>query len=1165
MIELRRILLVDWYLFRCEQIDLAGMAALIGPNGAGKSAIIDAAQTVLTGANMTSIRFNASAQSQSKSKRSIRDYCLGVVSLDEKGEHSEPTRLNAYTYIILGFMDDAGNAINLGVAFSAGAARSDERCEARFIVRGGLIADHDLLEQVGADDVETRQWHALRSLLKQRGLDVTDDFGSASDFVAEGLHALSPPNFPLNPARFTKAFRNALLLKPVDNPTDFVRNYVLDVPSIHVDRLRQSITLYRDLSAKITNLKQQTASLSHIQRVVGRIIENERQVCLLDWKIARLRWEGFRRKVRRLQSDLKRLSHDAQLKQAEAASAVARVSTLEVDLAGVELTLKSSDGEQLALMYESECKTAMAERENALMPIKAVESLVGCVESLTERRVIAGRNDVLHGLLSAVTLAHKPLGLARWNKRLEGDWEKLAADLDAALAAVTTGDLDAIKKIADDSLFAAQQEVYETQKRIEQIDTNLKRLESGLSWIEPGTSALIDALKAAGIPAEPLSDLVTVKDPKWRLAAEAVLGKSRDALIVHPDHAVRALNIYRGGSEDAFRFAEVVNTTKTDKTRPAEKNSLATVVKTDNRYARAFLDFRIGRLMMVDSMETMVAAESAITPDRMLQSGRTVKRLAHPGPPKLGRGLDEETRKHFEEERKELLGRLAEKARHATGLKQECELIDGVVRGFNELRVQSIVCVAIGETLAAFDAKIAKLQDDVEQARRSRDPKLIEKQERLAGDLAASKRERSLAEKAWQDAHAAENRVAGNLETIIQDDHDRLQAERRVRARVLRNEPGAPSERSVFAPEITKIANERLEEEISGYASDLQWKTGDVRRRQQGELTSAVVKHCQNFSVSAPFTEDAGAEIIGNWAQTEKQRLEGHELVQYEEQCRVATGEMTTAFRDDLLHRLHDAFESIRETLQELNLHLKDRLFHGRDYYNFRSSYEPTHNDMIELVRASREQDFKLPLFDESAETEPDTAILRAVRHIKKILDDPQAKTDEIEDPRKYFNFELYIQDANGKVRSSLTSRAGTGSGGEGQLPFYIAIGASLAATYQNRRTKQFGLALAIFDEAFNRLDAKAICECSDFMRSLGLQIIVATPDEKRHVFMEVADTIVNINRSGNSVLVDTEYLTEKTRQALAAIDPYRKGFDAFKADMIAAETAAGGTQEAAE
>src|SRR5438874_386029 len=105
MIELRRVILVDWYLFRVEEIDVAGLTALVGPNGSGKSAIIDAIQTVLTGANMMSIRFNASAQSASRSERSIRDYCLGVVSLDEKGERSEPTRDHAYTYAILGFVD----------------------------------------------------------------------------------------------------------------------------------------------------------------------------------------------------------------------------------------------------------------------------------------------------------------------------------------------------------------------------------------------------------------------------------------------------------------------------------------------------------------------------------------------------------------------------------------------------------------------------------------------------------------------------------------------------------------------------------------------------------------------------------------------------------------------------------------------------------------------------------------------------------------------------------------------------------------------------------------------------------------------------------------------------------------------------------------------------
>ena len=103
MIELRRIIVIDWYRFRAQQVDMRGMTAIVGPNGAGKSAIIDAVQTVLTGASMASIRFNPSAQSNVRSKRTLRDYCLGVVSLDEKGERSEPTRQNAYARAFLNY------------------------------------------------------------------------------------------------------------------------------------------------------------------------------------------------------------------------------------------------------------------------------------------------------------------------------------------------------------------------------------------------------------------------------------------------------------------------------------------------------------------------------------------------------------------------------------------------------------------------------------------------------------------------------------------------------------------------------------------------------------------------------------------------------------------------------------------------------------------------------------------------------------------------------------------------------------------------------------------------------------------------------------------------------------------------------------------------------
>jgi hypothetical protein len=115
-----------------------------------------------------------------------------------------------------------------------------------------------------------------------------------------------------------------------------------------------------------------------------------------------------------------------------------------------------------------------------------------------------------------------------------------------------------------------------------------------------------------------------------------------------------------------------------------------------------FLNFRLGRLMMVESMERMVAAENAITPDRMMQSGRTVKRLAHPGILKLGRATHEETRKLLIEERAELLARLAEKAQTVRRLQDDSRLTGEVARGFEDVAAAGISCVSIGRVLGGI-------------------------------------------------------------------------------------------------------------------------------------------------------------------------------------------------------------------------------------------------------------------------------------------------------------------------------------------------------------------------------------------------------------------------------------------------------------------------------
>ena len=62
------------------------------------------------------------------------------------------------------------------------------------------------------------------------------------------------------------------------------------------------------------------------------------------------------------------------------------------------------------------------------------------------------------------------------------------------------------------------------------------------------------------------------------------------------------------------------------------------------------------------------------------------------------------------------------------------------------------------------------------------------------------------------------------------------------------------------------------------------------------------------------------------------------------------------------------------------------------------------------------------------------------------------------------------------------------------------------------------GMALAVFDEAFSKLDLQNTVSALGFLDELGLQVLLAAPDEKYGQIAEHVDTIVNVYRDGGSV-----------------------------------------------
>lgn len=122
-------------------------------------------------------------------------------------------------------------------------------------------------------------------------------------------------------------------------------------------------------------------------------------------------------------------------------------------------------------------------------------------------------------------------------------------------------------------------------------------------------------------------------------------------------------------------------------------------------------------------------------------------------------------------------------------------------------------------------------------------------------------------------------------------------------------------------------------------------------------------------------------------------------------------------------------------------------------------------------------------------------------------------------------------------------------------MPIYVAIGASLAAvcgSAERRVGKPAGFALAMFDEAFSKMDGKNQRQMMSFYKNLGLQFVIAAPFEKRVAVLEHMDTIVEVDRIGEQSRATVVELKEKAKRELMAIDP-----DLMPEDELATRLAA--------
>ncbi len=1127
MKQLNRIVLVNWYVLGAQEIPIKGNVAIVGPNGSGKSSLLDAMQTILMGGHKRHLSFNASAGE--KSERSLRTYCLGFM---DDGGKSNSAREDSISYLAMSFFDtETAQESCIGVAISASTASPDEEILGRFILPNFSVSLDDFSRKEGGGRMP-RPWNEVRESLLKQCPDMTLE-KRASRYIREVVTHLSHDSaMPNDDDKFIKNFKNALKFVPIDSPTRFVREFVLDENVVHVGAFRKSLDEYRAMEEKTRDVANRIDELVKVQELCQGISRNIKNAVEYEWVVHESRFESADLRKEEAEERLEKWQDQEAEVERELTNIGADLNQVMQDLANARAALNNTDAAHQINAMESSIRVGQHE-------LNVIEERIQKAYSLMRTAVSFNQN---RGFLpdEFAALVDQATEIWRSGENLMADaWPSDPVSVDNTLNAMRKSIENVRRKVSrryEESVIR----ISELRAQIQNQKSAVEQLQQGRAPVRRNTAELMELLSEYGIDSTPICELVDITDDKWRIAIESFLGARREALVVDPDRVKEAITLYRRKGRH-LKGCRIINTTKSgDWLHRTKPGSLAQFIESDSDDALAFMNRALGGVMAVETEAELLKQERALTYDCMLQtegSTTSINELT----PIMGirrRGDQLELQgKQVDQLVNEftLLGRQHESLEK---LRDALISLDGGLSQVNEPLFD------LTEQRKKLTHQIEGYQQTIVDLRNHDDTGI---QQRIA-DLAAKQKETESTQAVLMDklqkARTGLIRDTAQLEVLETDLTEHAEARAACESQNEFDAQSAQEKRDYLDEscdgELERIIFEAAKKAQSELALHEKKKNGvrDAVAQYKARHHGGGLTHHELDKVGP----DSSHEDLEGYVNETVEALRESELAEYTEKAERARLEAESAFRSDFVAHLNDQINKIRDLIRELNSHLKNRPFH-KEMYSFEMSPNPELKDILELVEAYTQLDsanvgslFDMK-FDDNAQHKD------ALERIHEVLKD-EGESSLLQDYRNFYNFELVVKDLDGNRKTTLSQRIKTGSGGEHQVPFYVAMAAALGATYRLKEGSDGkpvgGFSLSVFDEAFNKLDSENTVTSLGFMSDLGLQTIIAAPDEKYSLLSTCMDTIINVCRDGRVVDIDVEFPTDLGKALLASDHPYK-------------------------
>ena len=1097
MIKLKKMLLIHWFTYQKQVIEFDDINFLTGPTASGKSTIIDALQIVLLG-EASGRFFNKAANENSQ--RTLKGYLYGEMGDNaEAGFHYLRSGRKFSSYIVLEFHDsERKRDFCTGVVFDCPVEKSDPTHKWFILHKSGIP------ENLFIDEATRKPYSGadLKTFLMKLTGGRSDEF-SIYLGNAEYQKAVAVKYGNIN-QKYRTLLRKAVPFKPISNITQFITEAVCEVNNpVNIIDMQNDIRKYKELENDAERIQKRITALREISEYTVQYAR--------EWD-KYLQQKYIVEKAREVEKA--GVLHSL---QGEVDECLSKIACIDVEYTGIQRHIDELQHERDELFLKLRSSDAMRLKEalderigNLRAEIKRCEALVNRafhkLKMLSDEWFPMLEKLRRQGIEPDMSFMELIRDIRLLDKKDLADFSFIdaAASFHSFRDTVMKGEMDTGRQLD------------KIRRDIDDLDEKIENLENGIKPFPPEVAVLKGLLerklserhgKDVGISV--LADELEIQDESWRNAIENVLMREKFYLLVDEEYLDEAIDIYENDEDAAYIYATgIIDTRKTAGITSVD-NSLFSQVSSENRMALSYVGEVLGGITMVDDESELQDHDSAITSDSIIWKDSSITHLgSYDTDPFIGQAASRNLLERFESLRMQRKQEeLTVSSLHAI-YDDMCSL-EVLESREAEYLAEDVKCI---DSLEGLSADLRDAEMELEAA--SESLIYVSDMERQISELEERKaQETRKSESMMQEKGSLNSRVHQLMDSTIPAIQTELEE---IRNGIMEsfdsswiNDVGEPR----FQKENRRgTETQSLSERFNSAMSRTHESCEDILKSR---------RICRN-NYNQRFNTSYDAEVLDN-AEYDKalEELEANKLPEYLEKIKEAKVEAYGRFRDDFIYKIKSNIQDCQKQIRALNRALAQSVF-ATDSYRFEVKSNPQYRkfydmfmdeSLMDIRDASLfSDDFNNRYADEIQELF-DKLIVADARQTEEERQRFEKNVAFYTDYRNYLLFDLIVRDGSGREQH-LSKTLNKKSGGETQIPFYIALLASFNQVCRVRNENDNNtIRLIILDEAFSKMDGERIKVSIELLKAFGLQAIFSAPPEKINDISPLSDKTLIVYR----------------------------------------------------